>query len=123
MKSTIVENPLALPDGAYLIRNFITHEEEKQLINQLDHVDASMWSRAVRRRQVFFGVRYFHSKPDRESIQPADDPSDGALPLNELQWVIDRVEQNPIFQSVYHVSSSSSGLVVGFFSFRYFFRN
>lgn len=84
-----VDDPSALPiPGAIYIPNFISIEEEKEIISTFD---SHPYQKVIRRRQQFYGPTYYHTTHDLKSIQPTNDKQDKySLDMNEFKWLIDK---------------------------------
>ncbi|KAI3634472.1 hypothetical protein MIR68_007383 [Amoeboaphelidium protococcarum] len=104
-------NAEVLPDGVYYHPQFLTCEQEHQILSQIDN---KPWANAIARRQQFWGEVYYHTTHDLPSIQPILSDSEQAaqsvdadqhnareydnsekgtifdvLPLQDFSWLLD----------------------------------
>jgi len=88
--------------GLHYLPDFITAEEEQQIVS---HIDSRHWSQCIHRRQQYYGQTYYHTTHDLTRIQPVytdnddqhhhnnnnnKDDIEPTLPLSDFQWLIDR---------------------------------
>ena len=59
----ITEPPL--PEGAVLLKNFITQDQETWL---MDRIDAKIWNTGFARRRQFYGTRYGNAQEHADSM-------------------------------------------------------
>jgi alkylated DNA repair dioxygenase AlkB len=81
--TTKAVNPSTLEgiDGVYYKDNYLTEEEEQDLIRL---IDSNQFSQVLQRRQQFYGKVYYHTKSNNSLLQPilrvdALDPGSGTI--------------------------------------------
>eukprot|EP00835_Amoeboradix_gromovi_P004085 NODE_299_length_11430_cov_0.261054.p6 type:complete len:237 gc:universal NODE_299_length_11430_cov_0.261054:1377-2087(+) len=72
--------------GLFYIPNFITKEEEKNVVSILD---ANEWQKVIRRRQQFWGVKYYHTTHNISTIQPVE--SCESLDMRKFSWLLEKI--------------------------------
>ena len=86
----------SLPQGLNYCREFISSEEEAELLRTLDS-DGAWMRNLCSRAQQFFGLVYYHTSHDVPLLQPSGDAQCGR-PLKELpEWLLP--------EKVTHISS------------------
>lgn len=83
--------------GLTYIKDFISKEEEMELVDIIDSYD---FDTSIHRRQQFYGQVYYHTTQNNASVQPNVECSDrGALPLWKMQPLINKIiSQSESFQ-------------------------
>ena len=85
-------------DGLTYIPNFLSDEEQIKLVNL---IDSNPFSTVIHRRQQYYGEVYYHTSKDVSEIQPSEEEQHiGALPLQDMQWLIDKlIAETSVFQA------------------------
>ncbi|CAL1155661.1 unnamed protein product [Cladocopium goreaui] len=95
-----LQGPKQVPAGLRYCTNFITREEESEVLQVLDGPGAA-WMRKIRRAQQFFGVVYYQTSQAVPELQPTTSSSQEAQEgrsLNELpEWLLPRVRSLGLF--------------------------
>jgi alkylated DNA repair dioxygenase AlkB len=71
--SVWVTEPAALHDitGLRYYPNFLSADEQQQILDILDADSGGRWHKVFRRRQQFYGEVYYHTPHDEAAVQPA----------------------------------------------------
>lgn len=83
--SQFKQNRCILPEGLVFMRNFITQEEEKELIQ---HLDNKTWSNELHRRVQHYGYKY-----DYKCKKIVQDPNIEPIP-DFVVPIINRIMEN-----------------------------
>jgi alkylated DNA repair dioxygenase AlkB len=75
--------------GLEYLPNFITEQEEKQIVNIIDQNE---WIHAIRRRTQYYGPVYYHTRHQLPELQPAQ--LQELYPLNTFQFLVDKFVAN-----------------------------
>lgn len=90
--NTLVVNEAvaATMEGLRYIPNFISKEEEREIIEKV--IDANAWSQVLQRRQQFYGKVYYHTKTDNIHLQPGTEKSAirDSLPLYPFSGLLEK---------------------------------
>lgn len=70
-------------------------EEEAALLMRI--VDSNPFSKDIRRRQQHYGIKYYHTRDNRPSIQPSSQADKDAFPLSQFDFLIARMTEDGIF--------------------------
>ena len=79
--------------GLKYIRDFITGSEKERI---LAVINSNRWCDRLRRRQQYYGIKYFQTKIDDQVLQPKH--STDHYPLQQLQFLVDKSVTSSIFQ-------------------------
>eukprot|EP00929_Paragymnodinium_shiwhaense_P076144 TRINITY_DN39091_c0_g1_i1.p1 TRINITY_DN39091_c0_g1~~TRINITY_DN39091_c0_g1_i1.p1 ORF type:complete len:239 (+),score=24.84 TRINITY_DN39091_c0_g1_i1:168-884(+) len=89
------------PRGLKYCTDFVTPEEESELVNIIDAGGGEHWIRFIRRAQQFFGIKYYqtsHKCPDLQPTGASSMDDQFGRPLTELpHWLLPRVLQTGAF--------------------------
>lgn len=95
-----LRGPRVVPEGLTYCPDFISPEEEAELLRTVDG-DGSAWKRHIRRAQQFFGVVYYQTSQAVPELQPTvDSPlcAQSGRPLAELpEWFLPRLHATGVF--------------------------
>ena len=80
--------------GLYYQANFLTEEEEKQI---LSIIDSNEWNHDIQRKTQYYGYTYYHTRHNSTSMQPTEQIENTHFPLSQLQFVIDKFKDTTIF--------------------------
>jgi len=93
--------PNVCPAGLSYCEDFITAEEEVELLETIDG-KGSAWKRHIRRAQQFFGLVYYQTSHKVPQLQPTGADlmeAQRGRPLDEMpEWLLQRVLQLGVFQ-------------------------
>eukprot|EP01095_Lingulamoeba_sp_RSL-Kostka_P000854 TRINITY_DN1112_c0_g1_i1.p1 TRINITY_DN1112_c0_g1~~TRINITY_DN1112_c0_g1_i1.p1 ORF type:complete len:247 (+),score=85.60 TRINITY_DN1112_c0_g1_i1:147-887(+) len=76
--------------------DFITEEEEQQI---LDMLDSRKWYQEIVRRQQHYGYMYYHTRHNLPLLQPKDQPEETELSgtMEDFDWLVERFDKLNIF--------------------------
>mmetsp|Transcript_3754 Transcript_3754/g.13891 ORF Transcript_3754/g.13891 Transcript_3754/m.13891 type:complete len:343 (-) Transcript_3754:193-1221(-) len=98
-----LHGPREVPQGLRYCPDFISTEEETELLRAVDG-DGSAWMRQIRRAQQFFGVVYYQTTQSVPALQPTSESPTTAQcgrPLSDLpSWFLPRIHATGLFEGV-----------------------
>lgn len=78
--------------GLLYFRNFISLQEKEKV---LQTINSNPWCEHLRRKQQYYGIKYFQTKMPDHVLQPSQ--SQDHLPLHHLQFIVDKTVQGSGF--------------------------
>lgn len=83
-------------DGLDYYPNYVTEEEEKELLRIIDN---NPWNADIRRRQQHYGYVYYHTRHNLPTVQPSEQNNENPhlLPLSAFDFLQQRLIQDGIF--------------------------